>query len=247
MMMRQVIRSLLVLALVLPATAHAQTAYAPDRSDVVRRVAAACPGLIFDDHRFTDATASVLWMEDARWGRNGKRGNANDLSHDAIAYRTSASPLGVAIIDIIGAAGSAAASPAWIDQTDETILVGTTGVWVQPSGVLPACLTGTTPAPVPDPGTPPTPVPDPPPTTDLSEVLSALQRIDARLGALEARTPTLPPVVSTYIDSMIGSGPAGDPATVPNHITDIKQRIDAIRAQLDALTAWLRSRRALAW
>lgn len=240
-MMRQGIRSLLVLLLVLPATAHAQTAYAPDRSDVVRRVAAACPGLIFEDHRFTDAVASVLYSDDARWGRNGKRGNANDLSHDAIAYRTSASPLGVAIIDIIGAAGSASASPAWIDQTDETIRVGTTGVWVQPSGVLPACLTGAAPAPVPDPGTP---VPTPP-TTDLSEVLSALARIDARLGALEARTPTLPPVVSAYVDAMVGSGPAGDPAAVPNHITDILQRIDANRAALEQLAAWLRSRRAL--
>ncbi len=233
---------IIILALVLPATAHAQTAYAPDRSDVVRRVAAACPGLIYDDHRFTGAVASVLYAEDARWGRNGKRGNPNDLSHDAIAYRTSASPLGVAIIDIIGAAGSASASPAWIDQTDETIRVGTTGVWVQPSGVLPACLTGTTPAPVPDPGTPPTPVPDPPPTTDLSEVLSALQRIEARLGALEARTPTLPPVVSAYVDAMVGSGPAGDPATVPNHITDILQRIDANRSLLEQLSAWLRGR-----
>lgn len=240
-MMRQVIRSLLVLVLVLPATAHAQTAYAPDRSDVVRRVAAACPGLIFEDHRFTDAVASVLYSDDARWGRNGKRGNAGDLSHDAIAYRTSASPLGVAIIDIIGAAGRSDAAPAWLDQTDETIRQGTTGVWVQPSGILPACLRaggdggGTTP-------TPETPPPAPPPSVDLSEVLSALQRIEARLGALEARTPTLPPVVSSYIDAMIGSGPAGDPVAVPNHITDILQRIDANRAALEQLSAWLRSR-----
>lgn len=202
---------------------------APNRIEAVERVAAACPGLIANDHAFTDAVASLLYAEDARWGRNGKRGNPDDLSHDAIAFRNPSSPFGVSIVDIIGGAGGPDPRVAWIDQTAETIRQGTRGVWVKPTGSLPPCLTG---GPVPAPT--PTPAPTPAPAVDLAPIVAALQRIEARLAVLEQR-PTPAPVdlsaIDAYIDDMVGKGPEDHPDT-PNHITDVKERIDANRAQL---------------
>lgn len=234
---------LVLLSLLLASPALAQREYAPRRMDVVQRVASSCPGLILQDHAFTDAVATLLNLEDDRWGRNGKRGNAGDPSHDAIAYRTSASPFGVAVIDIIGAAGSRDASPAWIDQTDATIAAGTTGVWVRPSGALPACLSGTPTEPV-EPTVPivPTfPVDYRPVLNDISQRLAI---IDARLTAIEQRDPASPDLglLNMYIDAMIGNGPDG--GTGP-HVTDIKQRLDVIRVQLDQLNGWLRGRAVL--
>lgn len=240
------LRALLVaLLLCVPVTAHAQLT-APNRRDVVEHVAERCPGLIRQDHAFTDAVATVLNREDERWGRNGKRGNAKDPSHDAIAYRNPASPFGVSIVDIIGAAGSPSASPAWIDQTQATINAGTTGVWVRPSGVLPACLTG-------GPVTPDEPAPDEgsgepaAPAVDLGPVLAALAAIDARLAALERR-PAFGRQdlanVEGYVDDMIGRGPADDPDT-PNHVTDLKERADRNRALLEDILRILRASRLL--
>jgi hypothetical protein len=225
--------SVLLALLVLTGSASAQRAYAPNRVEVVEDTAARCPGLILQDHTFTDAVASRLYREDARWGRNGKRGNVNDPSHDAIAYRTDASPFGVAVVDIIGAAGSADARPAWIDQTDATIAAGTTGVWVAPSGVLPPCLSG---------GPVPPVVGPPPPSADLSAVLAALARIEERLTALERRPSPDLALLTRYVEDMIGAGPEG--GTGP-HITDIQQRLDVLRVTLEQLDAWLRSRSVL--
>ena len=50
----------LALALLTAAPAHAQRAYAPNRIDVIERIAAACPGYIRQDHDFTDTAATVL-------------------------------------------------------------------------------------------------------------------------------------------------------------------------------------------
>lgn len=218
-------------------------AYAPDRSGVVRAVARACPGLILQDHAFTDAVASLLRVEfpAENWGRNGKRGNANDPSHDALFMPTASSPFGGAVIDIIAAAGSRDAAPAWIDQTDATIAAGTTGVWVRPSGVLPACLSGAAPGPGP---TPDPPKPTLPPATDFTEVLVALSRIEDRLAALESREPAGGSVAG-YVDDMIGKGPGDRHPDIPNHITDLKLRLDVLRVQLEQLDAWLRGRRVL--
>jgi hypothetical protein len=231
---------LAVALLVLPAPASAQSA--PNRFDVVERVASACPGLILQDHAFTDAVASLLTAEDARWGRNGKRGNPNDPSHDAIAFRNPSSPFGVSIVDIIGAAGSSSASPAWIDQTQATIDARTTGVWVAPSGRLPACLSG---------GSEPTPVPQPPIVVsppalvvDLGPVLEKLSAIEARIAALEARPAPVTELglFGDYVDDMVGTGPGGGE---PNHVTDMKTRLDVIRMGLEQLAAWLKSRPVL--
>jgi hypothetical protein len=225
---------LLVLVLAGPGRA---AQYAPVRLDVIERVDRACPGMVLQDHAFTDAVATVLHREDARWGRNGKRGNPTDPSHDAIAFRTPASPFGVAVIDIIASAGSPSARPAWIDQTDATITAGTTGVWVAPSGVLPACLTGGSTAP--GPGQPAPPVAQ----TDLTDVLVALGRIEDRLMRVESamRHDDLG-TITRYVDDMVGDGPVD--GTGP-HITDLKMRLDVIRVSLEQLDAWLRGRRVL--
>jgi hypothetical protein len=199
----------------IPAFAAAQ--YAPNRFDAVERVDRACPGLVREDHAFTDAVASVLFAEDARWGRNGKRGNVNDPSHDALFYRGGPSPFGGAVVDIITAAGGPDARPAWQDVTDATIAAGTVGAWVQPSGVLPACLSGGT---VPPPVVTPPPVVVPPPAqTDLTEVLVALSRIENRLTVLERAHDA--------------------------HALDTKERTDVLRVTLEQLDAWLRGRRVL--
>ncbi len=212
MTMRRLVQGLTFWLAFLAAHAVAQTA--PNRADVVARVDRACPGLVQTDHAFTDTVASVLHLEDSRWGRNGKRGNPADLSHDAIAYRDPAGPGGVTIVDIIAAAGSPDARPAWQDVTAATVAAGTIGAWVAPSGSLPRCIGGVTP--------PPPPPPPPPP--DLTDVLVTLARIEDRLTAIENR-----------------------PAPTPVDPVDLKARLDVLRVDLEQLTAWLRSRRVLAW
>jgi hypothetical protein len=194
--------------------------YAPNRFDAVEQVDRACPGLVLSDHAFTDAVATVLNREDARWGRNGKRGNPNDPSHDALFYRGfyrgGPSPFGGAVIDIIAAAGGPDARPAWQDVTDATIAAGTVGAWVAPSGVLPACL-ATSPTPV----DPPIVTPPQPPLVlpDLEEVLVALRSIEHRLAVLERVQHA--------------------------QVVDLKERTDVLRVSLEQLDAWLRGRRVL--
>lgn len=214
--------------------------YAPNRLDVVQAVDRACPGLVLRDHAFTDAVVLELRRRfpNENWGRNGKRGNANDPSHDAAFMPTTASPFGGAVIDIIAAAGSPGARPAWIDQTDATVAAGTIGVWVAPSGLLPDCLTGGSTAPGPGPGQP-----APPAQTDLTDILVTLSRIEDRLMRVESamRHDDLS-LLTAYVEDMVGDGPEG--GTGP-HVTDIKQRLDVVRVQLEQLTAWLRSRTIL--
>jgi hypothetical protein len=229
-----------LLALLLAAPVQAQL-QAPNRRDVVERVADRCPGLILHDHAFTDAVATLLNGEDARWGRNGKRGNANDPSHDAIAYRNPASPFGVSVVDIIGSAGSPSASPAWIDQTQATIDARTTGVWVAPSGRLPACLTGG----APPPGTGPGPV-DPPPVTpplagntdlaavqrDLAALLNTLSSIQARLDS-KASKDDIETVYRLIADQVIAAH-FGEQvervADLQRQVAELKQVVDRIAA-----------------
>ncbi len=230
--------------------AHAAAQEAPNRVAVVQDVADRCPGLVLQDHAFTDAVASVLNAEDGRWGRNGKRGNVNDPSHDALAFRNPQSRAGgVSVIDIIVGAGGQFATPGWQDQTQATIDAGTIGAWVAPSGRLPACLSGATPPHVTPP--PPGPIVTPIPSdvaSALKEIVATLARVDARLAAIEARpVPDFLDVAvfNAYIDDMVGKGPAGDPQLMPNHVTDIKERLDVIRINVEQLNAWLRSRTIL--
>lgn len=175
---------------------------------------------------------------------NGKRGS-DTLSQDVLVFPvteggnrdTSGRYSRIAIIDLIVGAGGANPRLDWAD-----VSAASPGKcidpWLEPGEGPPG----------PGPGPGPTPEPSP----DLKEVVAALARIEGRLAAIEAKPPP-PPIVQVpgleaieaYVDAMVGSGPAGDPATLPNHITDLKQRLDVLRVMLEQLTAWLRSRALL--
>jgi hypothetical protein len=111
----------------------------PNMFSVVQQVAAQNPGALQNscqDHggnwQFMDLLLNELRRRDSRWGYNGKRGNSNDPSKDAIAYHWSRGAdegsTDVYIIDVIGShCGSP--YPAWIDQTEITLNSGTIGRW----------------------------------------------------------------------------------------------------------------------
>lgn len=135
-------------------------------------------------HDFIKLVACDLHAQDARFGLNGKRGNAGDLSWDAINWcgggpghdPTGACRGGLTVVDVIGSAGSPAAHPIWLPFVD---LPGP-GAWVQPTN----CGSAPTPPP-----TPPTPVPtNPAPApVDLGPVLAQLSQLSQQLAALEAQ------------------------------------------------------------
>ncbi len=196
---------------------------APNMIGVVRQVNEHYPGLIVRDaHAFTNAVAYTLWLTDPSWGHNVKRGSQG-LSEDAVCKLDDASPLktrdgrGIYIIDIIGSAGSPNASPAWIDQTNVTLSKGETGAWSKPhppSG-------GEEPAPTPV----PTPTPQPTPIVckaecnvtrqDITGVYEVLVELKGQMDQLGRRQEAL-------ALEFVG------------HLDDIKQRIDAARAEANA-------------
>ena len=182
--MRHLFTTLVLLCIALPATAQ------PNRLAVVERVAAADAARFACAHTdracaydFIEALVCELRREDTRWGMNGRRGDPNRPSWDAINYcgaGPATDPTGacrerVTIIDVIAAAGSSAARPTWQAFTGDP----TPGAWI-----VPDC--GTQPAPTPN----PTPTPNPPPAptpapVDLGPVLARLDAIAARVKALE--------------------------------------------------------------
>jgi hypothetical protein len=212
----------LLLALLLPATAAAQ--YAPDRSHVVRDVANAHPGLVLRDHEFTNRVVLELrarYPQDG-WCRNAKRGNFADPSHDAIWMPDSRSPIGGSIIDIIGSAGASNASPAWIDQTAETIRQGTRGGCIEPSGAVPPPLVQ------PAPGGGPPPIVVPPPTAAAVEAQIALlaAQVHALRGELDAsRRETQQQRDSLY--HLIAD------ILIAEHVGSLYERLEAIRGAVE--------------
>ena len=107
---------------------------------VVSAVARANPGLLANScqshggsWQFMDLVVDTLRTYDTRWGYNGKRGNVNDPSHDAIAYHHSAGASNnstqVYIIDVIGGHCGPSPGPSWNDVTDITYSSGTIGRW----------------------------------------------------------------------------------------------------------------------
>lgn len=105
---------------------------APNRIDIVRKVNSENSGLINNCNAFTEKVACELWNIDKNFGRNGKRGNTNDPSEDAIAYYGTNGPGGVDVIDIIGSCGGANPTPQWLDQT-QRYAGGALGAWVAPA------------------------------------------------------------------------------------------------------------------
>jgi hypothetical protein len=81
-----------------------------------------------------DRVVDELRKCDSRFAYNGKRGNANDPSHDAISYHfgsgASNNSTDVYIIDVIAGHCGGSPGPTWGDVTDITWQGGTTGRWI---------------------------------------------------------------------------------------------------------------------
>ena len=119
------------------------TPIAPNCARIVEALARDYPHEFADCHKpdlgerawaFIRRVAWVLHSTvDVRFGLNGKRGNANDQSMDAVSFRNPASPAGgVEVIDVVGGAGGPDARAAWFDVTDATVRAGTVGLYIQP-------------------------------------------------------------------------------------------------------------------
>jgi len=105
---------------------------------------------------FIRLLAFDLYAKDKNIGLNGKRGNPNDLSMDALNYLDQIdgpgrTPEGLRcwVVDVIGGAGGPNPVPQWGVQHDP---VASSGAWVKP---------GTAPGPVPIPVPPPVGFPYP--------------------------------------------------------------------------------------
>jgi hypothetical protein len=131
-----------------------------------------------DTERFIRLLAADLHAIDNRIGLNGKRGNPNDISDDALCFRGEGPQYDptngnqpVSVIDVIGSAGWIPGEkepfPAWGTYSDRHA-----GAWVQPEAV-----SVPNPGPVvPNPGTP-APVPQPVPidySAQLSDIRASL-------------------------------------------------------------------------
>lgn len=110
----------------------------PDYTQLVEHIAAKYPREwdLADKEKYGDRTTDFIRRFayeankiDFRIGLNGKRGNPNDLSKDAIAYKNNTVPAalgGCEVIDIMVGNGH---KPAWQDVT----LPNVAGAWVQPT------------------------------------------------------------------------------------------------------------------
>ena len=108
---------------------------------VVQQVAAKFPHLLANscqDHggswAFMDAVVDTLRSYDTRWGYNGKRGDANNPSHDVVTYHYGPGPdhgsTDVYIIDVIAGHCGPHPSATWIDVTAATVNGGSIGRWI---------------------------------------------------------------------------------------------------------------------
>lgn len=87
-----------------------------------------------DTIAFRDAVVARLHAEDANFGYNGKRGNPDDLSTDALSYLAEGpdKPDRVFIIDFIVGSDGPNPSSGWNDVTEITYTCGSTGYYVSP-------------------------------------------------------------------------------------------------------------------
>ncbi len=180
-------KQLLVIACVLVVSSASAQERAPNRRDVVEQVSAADPARFACAHTersckndWIKAVGAALHKIDARWGLNGKRGNANDLSMDVVTWRIGPTDRHVQAFDICGACGGGSPSVTWSDITNwSTIGQPGTAIWLKPEpGDESGSGGGGTP-------TPPQPLPGPDYTAQLNAIGTALADILARLGAVE--------------------------------------------------------------
>jgi hypothetical protein len=124
-----------------PDPAPGQRLPLPNMSAVVNQIAAQFPAALRNSCQdaggtweFMDRVVNELRKYDTRWGYNGKRGNANDPSHDVVDYHYGPGPdegsTDVYIIDVIGGHCGPSPQPGWGDVTDVTRQNGTIGRWI---------------------------------------------------------------------------------------------------------------------
>jgi len=162
----------------------------PNCLDVVQRVAAEYPQEFREAHtggpnteKFIRRLAWVLYSQDKRWGLNGKRGDYNTISQDALNYfgegpgtdPKTGSP--ITVVDVIGGAGGPNPQPSWQVFSD---LPGPGG-WIKPEPVGSGSADGGTPSPT----SPQTTGPD------LKPILDAIKALDAKIKAVDSRIDNL--------------------------------------------------------
>lgn len=110
----------------------------PNMANIVQQVASEFPQYLANScqdaggtWQFMDEVVNRLHAQDPNWGYNGKRGDTNNLSQDAVSYLAGGTTE-VFIIDIIGSHCGGNPQPAWIDVTAETYQCGVTGAYVYP-------------------------------------------------------------------------------------------------------------------
>lgn len=155
----------------------------PNCLDVVQRVAAEYPQEFREAHtggpnteKFIRRLAWVLYSQDKRWGLNGKRGDYNTISQDALNYfgegpgtdPKTGSP--ITVVDVIGGAGGPNPQPSWQVFSD---LPGPGG-WIKPEPVGSGSADGGTPSPT-----------SPQPTgPDLKKLQESVDKLAVALVAL---------------------------------------------------------------
>lgn len=209
---------------------------APNCYDVIAKLAKQYPQEFADCHRpelgdrawrFIEIAAWVLKTKvDPRFGMNGKRGNVNDRSMDAVSFLNPASPAGgVEVYDVVARAGAANASPAWIDQTMATVNAGTIGAYVEPWPVRESNVPP-----------PPPPPPDPEPEPDEPFQCETCEVVKAQLAALHEQHALL-------IQHQAGLATKQDVETlyrliadhvIAEHLDDVKKRVDRNHAAIAA-------------
>ena len=144
---------------------------------------------------FIKLLAWELHQTDPKFGLNGKRGNPNDLSMDAINYLgegvgfdPTRNDRPVTVIDVIGGAGGPDPKPAWQVFNNPDTDRGP-GAWVQPQPV-PGYQTG---EPVKN------PVDPVPPTKEQTDTLNELTKVVGALNEVIASHERLTKVVEQQI------------------------------------------------
>lgn len=169
----------------------------PNGLDVVARLASQYPDEWKAAHTggpqteaFIRRVAYVLHTTvDARFGLNGKRGNPNDISDDAINF-DGTSLLGdvdptrgnvpVTVFDVIGGAGGPNPVPTW-----NAVGPAPHAAWVKPEPVGTGSAGGGSPSP-----TPPQPT-----GPDLTPILNTLKTLDAKITTIGELVMRLTPKV----------------------------------------------------
>lgn len=224
-----------ILSLLTASAAFAQDRATIDRAiGVMREVAERCPRAYGNAHRDDNrhpeawdfvvlATQELKRRVDPAIGMNGKRGNPNDPSSDALAYGSGAS---IRIVDFLIGAGEHGHDPGrltWHDVTAESTVGGRVmGVYIDPDSKRPVVACGATPT---DPVDPPPP-PPPPSGPNLQSVLDAIAALNARLDRVR-------------LDVAAANQSAGDAAAAARRteadVTVIKADLTNARARQETL------------